>query len=244
VDIVKEIINACLEDPRQYIWGFADLKGLLNGKYAGYPYGIVIGRKLNDAIIDTIVDGPTGAYYAYYKETNRILAKVCEDIVDELREEGIAAVSIAPTKYEHQPDSDYLKTLRVDISHKMIATRAGLGWIGKTALFVSKKFGPRVRLVSILTKYPLSPLGKPITESRCGDCDLCVIRCPAQAATNRLWKAGMAQEAFFDAFKCRETCTRLARARLNIDARVCGVCIAVCPIGRKKRKKTPGYDES
>jgi epoxyqueuosine reductase len=234
--LVKEIIDSCLDDPRLYIYGFADLRGLVNGKYAGYPYGIVIGRKLDDAILDTIVDGPTGAYYAYYKETNRILARLSEDIVNELKEEGIAAMAIAPTHHEKQLDSAYLKTLTVDISHKMVATRAGLGWIGKTALFISKKFGPRLRLVSILTDTPLTPLGKPISESRCGDCDLCVVKCPAQAATNKLWQVGMTREDLFDAFKCRETCGRLARERLNIDARVCGVCVAVCPIGGKKRK--------
>jgi epoxyqueuosine reductase len=234
---VKEIIEACLEDPKQYIYGFADLQDLVNDKYAAYPYGIVIGRKLDDAIIDTIVDGPTGAYYAYYKEINRILAEVSTDIAEELIDEGMDAVAIEPTIHEKEISNTYLKTLRTDISHKMLATRAGLGWIGKSALFISKKFGPRVRLVSILTKNPLLPFGKPVTESKCGDCILCVEHCPARAVTDQLWQAGMAREAFFDAFKCRETCGRLARERLNIDARVCGVCIAVCPVGRKKTRK-------
>ena len=32
-------------------------------------------------------------------------------------------------------DDEYLKTLAVDISHKIVATRAGLGWIGKIRPF-------------------------------------------------------------------------------------------------------------
>jgi epoxyqueuosine reductase len=244
MELVKDVINSCLDDHGhgQYISGFADLRGLVNGKYAKYPYGIVIGRRLEDAIIDTIIDGPTGAYYAYFKEINRILLQVSTDITDELTEEGIDAIAIKPTLNENQLSEEYLKTLSVDISHKMVATRAGLGWIGKTALFISNKFGPRLRLVSILTRVPLSPLGKPVNESKCGDCELCVEKCPAQASTNRLWQAGMARDELFDAFKCRETCVRLARERLNIDARVCGVCIAVCPIGRRKKKQS--YYES
>ena len=40
---------------------------------------------------------------------------------------------IAPEQFDKS-----LPNLRYDISHKMVATRAGLGWIGKTDLFVSK----------------------------------------------------------------------------------------------------------
>ncbi|OFY64528.1 MAG: hypothetical protein A2V64_08625 [Bacteroidetes bacterium RBG_13_43_22] len=47
-------------------------------------------------------------------------------------------------------NDEYLRTLTVDISHKMVATRAGLGWIGKSDLLISREFGPRLRLVSML----------------------------------------------------------------------------------------------
>jgi epoxyqueuosine reductase QueG len=49
-------------------------------------------------------------------------------------------------------------------SHKMVATRAGLGWIGKTDLFVSNKYGPRVRLASIRIDAPVSSINKPINN--------------------------------------------------------------------------------
>ena len=244
MEIVKEIIESYLDERKQYIYGFSNLRGLVNGKYADLPYGIVIGRRLDNGVIDTIVDGPTGAYYAYFKEINRLLGEISTGITDTLNEEGLPAVSILPTILENQISDDYLKTLSVDISHKMLATRAGLGWIGKSALFISKKFGPRVRLVSILTSVPLSPLGKPVNSSHCGQCELCVEKCPAQAMTNRNWQAGLAREELFDAFKCRETCARLARERLNIDARVCGVCVAACPIGQPKRKYRTTVHES
>ena len=34
-------------------------------------------------------------------------------------------------------------------AHKTAATQAGLGWIGKTAQFVSARFGPAVRLTTV-----------------------------------------------------------------------------------------------
>ena len=47
----------------------------------------------------------------------------------------------------------------------MIATRAGLGWIGKTDLFISKDIGARLRLVSILIDRPVKTAGKTIMIS-------------------------------------------------------------------------------
>jgi epoxyqueuosine reductase QueG len=150
---------------------------------------------------------------------------------------GVKSVIIEPTIPPERSNSvEYLITLTADVSHKMVATRAGLGWIGKTDLFVSKRFGPRLRLVSLLMDHPLKPAHIPITKSRCGTCTLCVDRCPAGAANGKLWDIRVRREEFFDAHKCRETCGKLARTRLNVDRRVCGICVSVCPIGKKVKK--------
>ena len=41
------------------------------------------------------------------------------------------------------------------------------------------------------------------------------------------------RDSFFDAYKCREKCAELAKQKLNIDKRICGICVSVCPIGKK-----------
>ena len=46
------------------------------------------------------------------------------------------------------------------LPHKTVATRAGLGWIGKNCLLVTKEYGSAVRLSSLLTDAPL-PAGTP-----------------------------------------------------------------------------------
>ncbi len=114
----------------------------------------------------------------------------------------------------------------------MAATRAGLGWIGKTDLFVSEQFGPRLRLATVLTDRPLGPVGTPVEKSRCGNCTLCVDACPAGAATGISWYAGLDRDAFFDARRCRESCRKLSKSALNEDISLCGICVAVCPVGR------------
>jgi epoxyqueuosine reductase QueG len=116
----------------------------------------------------------------------------------------------------------------------MVATRAGLGWIGKTDLFISKEFGPRLRLVSILLKTPVKSESNPVNISRCGYCNICVDICPAKAANGKLWDITVDREEFFDPWKCRNQCVEFGITRLGIDARICGICVAVCPVGREK----------
>ena len=133
-----------------------------------------------------------------------------------------------PTRSDAELEDNYLQTLRVNFSHKMAATRAGLGWIGKTDLLVSHAFGPRVRLAAMLLDYPGFSAGTPETESRCGACDLCVQACPAQAAQGLPWRAGVDRDEFFNAFKCREKCRELSLKNLGEAISLCGRCIAVC----------------
>jgi epoxyqueuosine reductase QueG len=140
----------------------------------------------------------------------------------------LPTIRISSTEFDQ-----YLPTLRYELSHKMVATRAGLGWIGKTDLFISKEFGARLRLASILIDAEVSPEPNPINKSRCSKCNICVERCPANAATGQLWDINTDRDIFFDAFKCREKCSEFGRTHLKIDRRICGICIAVCPIGRK-----------
>lgn len=119
----------------------------------------------------------------------------------------------------------------------MVATRAGLGWIGKTDLFISKEFGPRFRLISLLINQRPDKHVDPINKSRCGTCTICVDKCPAQAANGLLWNTETHRDTFFNAHKCRDKCGELAKQRLNVDKRICGLCISVCPIGKRNDKK-------
>ena len=114
----------------------------------------------------------------------------------------------------------------------MVATRAGLGWIGKTDLFISKKFGPRLRLVSILLKTPVKAKSKPVDTSRCGKCSICVDICPAKAANGQLWNIITDRNKFYDPWKCRNQCAEFGRIKLGQDARVCGICVSACPVGK------------
>jgi epoxyqueuosine reductase QueG len=236
IHIIDEIVSRHLIPAEQYIYGFSDLTGLLQKKFKGYGYGISIGRKLDSAVVDKVIDGPTPEYYSHYKQINEDLAILTQSISEDLNKIDIETLNIDPSVSTTELEVTYLKTLRTDLSHKMVATRAGLGWIGKTDLFISRDFGPRVRLVSILLKTPLQSKSKPVDISRCGSCNICVDICPAKAANGKLWDITIEREEFFDPWKCRIQCAEFGRSTLGMEARICGICVAACPIGQKKPK--------
>jgi epoxyqueuosine reductase len=236
--MIIDILKNNLSPIDEYIFGTADLTGLIDEKFGEYRFGISIGRRLDDKIIDAIVNGPTIEYYDFYNQINKELAETAKIIKNELQKIGIASIIIEPTISTSSKEFEkYLTTLTVDLSHKMVATRSGLGWIGKTDLFISKAFGPRLRLVSLLINQKPDKDSYPIENSRCGACNICVDKCPAQAANGLLWNIKTHRDTFFNAHKCRDKCGELAKQRLNVDKRICGLCISVCPIGKRKDKK-------
>lgn len=68
-------------------------------------------------------------------------------------------------------------------SHKHAAVAAGLGRFGLNNLLLTPQFGPRQRLVSIITAAPLTPdpiIEKPLCRGAV-ECAKCLERCPAGA---------------------------------------------------------------
>ena len=78
--MVNKILKESLKDDNNYIYGYADLRNLMEDKYSKYPYGIVIGKKLDDGIIDSIENGPNSTYLNLYKSVNSELAELAGNI--------------------------------------------------------------------------------------------------------------------------------------------------------------------
>ena len=181
-----------------------------------YPTAISILMRLDPLVVRGLRHGPTPDYQQEYQRVNIALDDATGTLVDVLEAHGHAAERVPATMGKangHKP-----------FPHKTAATRAGLGWIGKTALFVSPEFGPAVRLATVFTDLEL-PYGEPVTESRCGDCRACVAACPAGCGRDVLWRPGMARELLFDA----GACSRHLSLFTAVEAQICGICIAACP---------------
>jgi epoxyqueuosine reductase len=101
------------------------------------------------------------------------------------------------------------------ISLKALAKGAGLGWQGRSLLIISPEIGPIYRFIGLLTDMDLTPdISMP---NKCGDCTLCVDKCPQHALKLvRFDDHPARREDVLDVRACR-------------GDKGCNVCLAVCP---------------
>ena len=217
--------------------GFADLSELPAEARAGMQSAISIAVALDASIISEISDGPTRRYYKEYTRANEFLSRLSGIAVEYIQTRGYNARAIDPTvRIEGQAK----KSLSTPLPHKTVATRAGLGWVGKSALLITKTYGPAVRLATVLTDAPLEA-GRPVDDSLCGDCTKCVDRCPAGAIVGENWRKGKERQSIYDAHACCTTAQELAgRKNITVTVRgicvpvtICGICIHACPWTQK-----------
>jgi epoxyqueuosine reductase QueG len=198
--------------------------------FDGHCRAISIAARVSDAVIDAIQDRPTPLYQQHYQHVNAVLDQAALKIALLLQEQGAKALPI--------PASQTLdrERWRSYLSHKAVAVAAGVGWQGKSLLTIHPKFGPRIRLVTVLTNAPLTP--DPPLKNRCGSCDACSKACPAQAIKNNKTQSHFpSREDALHFERCVEHLTNNCAKLPHIGSMICGVCIKVCPWGRAKKKR-------
>ncbi len=105
---------------------------------------------------------------------------------------------------------------------KAWAVLAGLGWIGRSRMFVSKEHGPRLRLRGILTDADLGEPCEVLGDDRCGDCEECMKACPVGA---------IARDEV-DRKKCG-ACPLNHRRITAYAYSYCTACTSACPFGAR-----------
>lgn len=168
---------------------------------------------------------PSVVYSELYNTTNRFLDESAYRIANFLNREGYRAHFFPRDCYGDI--SVLVKKPEAAFSHVMAARYAGLGTIGMNHTLLTKEFGPRVRLVSVITDAEITP-DPMLDHELCIKCGMCVRNCPMKAFTPRADSI----VADMDKHKCAEY-----HAQLKGEFRYpCGVCTAVCPVGEDKKK--------
>lgn len=106
------------------------------------------------------------------------LNHIALETVRMLTREGARAVSVPA--YLPVDMTGEAKGMRGDLNHKTVAAIAGLGGIGLNRLLVTPRWGPFVRLSTVITDAPLDP-DHPVEENPCDACGACVDACPVEA---------------------------------------------------------------
>lgn len=189
------------------------------------PRAISLMVRFQAAALEGVPSGPTTTYFADYNRLNATLNAAATHLVEYLKGAGYRATCVEATLEDYEEVEDWGDA--GVFAHKTAATRAGLGWIGKTALFVSPVLGPKVRLATVFTDLDL-PAGVPIDAGRCGTCRVCVDACPVDAGRDVTWEVGMARDLLFDEKACEGYLDRFPEL-----GGVCGICVAVCPFGKR-----------
>ncbi len=197
-------------------------------RVARYPVAIVAGIRLADSLIDPLPARDPAAAILYrhnaYDVVNTALDQIALRLANTIQRAGFRALPVPASK---RTDDARICSI---FSQKLAAHLAGMGWIGKSCLFVTPDHGPRVRWVTVLTDAPLSPTGEPM-QQRCGECTACVDICPKQAITGEPFYPYEPREARFDAAACERYFREMEK---DGGVGVCGLCLYVCPYGRKK----------
>jgi epoxyqueuosine reductase QueG len=198
-------------------------------RVACYPRAVVMGIRLLDELVNMLEDRNDRTGAALYRHHSYDLVNAALDgmalrVANTIQQEGHRALPVPASKRA----SDEL--IAGVFSQKLAAHLAGLGWIGKSCLLVTPDHGPRVRWIAVLTDAPLAPTGTPM-ESRCGECTACVDICPVHAFTGRPFREDEPREARFDAAACDRYFKELEAGSGPV---ICGLCLFVCPHGRKK----------
>ncbi len=226
------------------LFGVADLNpahNLIEGQggeaLTRFPRAVSMGIHLLDAVVDQLhlhEDPPTIYTYQFhaYRAVNPLLDEVALQVSRTIQARSYHAYPIPASQTVNQD-----KLLGV-FPHKLAANLAGLGWIGKNCLLVTPRYGPRVRLATILTDAPLSTDSS--MSNRCGECRACVDACPSKALTGLPFNPQEPREVRFNARLCQEYSQQRKRSVLPsaLDGNTCGLCVYVCPWGRGKKQRS------
>jgi epoxyqueuosine reductase len=196
-----------------------------------YPKAISLGIRLMDSIVDQLPrreEHSVAVNYRHhgYQVINQRLDLMASRLSSKVQEEGYRALPIpASERYDDE-------RICAVFSHKLAAYLAGHGWIGKSCLLITPQFGPRVRWTTILTDAPLNATKEPKYED-CADCTDCVDICPVSAFTGEPFHENEPREVRYDAKKCERYIKKLEKKE---PLAVCGLCVYICPHGKKEKK--------
>jgi len=192
-----------------------------------------------------------------YHSVGDELSKISREILRRLNKKSIRGV--VPTK-SWPMDLNRWPGKIWDVSHKIMATEAGLGQMGMNRILLHPRFGAFIQLNSILIDAELDEYGTSLKENPCLKCNLCAAVCPTGAITKdepfdfvacsthcyrdnmigfQKWIQTIISSKDFAEYRTRYNDSETAFLWQSLMFRIsyrCGYCVAVCPAGEEAKR--------
>ena len=205
--------------------GFADVNGLAS-EFVNLPNGISLVLKLPKEAMFLVNEEEYEEYWKCFHAQIDKLTEISLKGEEYIKSLGYDAFALTMTRNE----CDMKKLLSI-LPYKTIATKSGLGWIGRSALFVTPEYGSAVALGAILTDMPLD-FDEPITDSQCDDCTNCQDACPVNAINPKKWNDRLNRSDIIDIEACGEYIIGQVKAGLG-----CTKCMSECKLTQEYLKR-------
>lgn len=179
-----------------------------------------------DAAMAKRLASPDSAYisrYALGRDYHKLIRRRLQQLADRIQQ------LVGPFGYRAFVDS-------APVMERALASRSGLGWIGKNTMLINRKAGSYFFLGELYTDLPL-PLDAPQQAEHCGKCTACLERCPTDA---------FAGPHVLDARRCISYLTIELKGAIPEELRApmgnrvfgCDDCQLVCPWNRFAKATT------
>lgn len=229
--LLESEIETQLKKQGSHFVYFVDISNLSVEQNKGFSVGILFGIILQADYVKQV--SRTISYVERMKQNKQIqhdkfhltelkTDQLADKLATYLKEKGFEAYSQSEKNIENSGfyNKEYQST---PLPHKTIAGMAGLGWIGKHNLMVTKEYGSAISMCSVLCTIPAKTILNSPLDSLCGDCKVCTTICKTKALTGNDWSKEKSRDNLINVNNCT-TCLQ---------------CMVQCPWTLKYAQRLP-----
>ncbi len=212
-------------------------------------------------------NGPEVASYAHYMDYHDAILPMAETLVQSIQsymtdftskknktiifhnfpiKDDVADHQLPPA---HKPQPPISQPSAPDLSYRIcidsapilersLAVRAGLGWVGKSSMFISPMHGSALFLCEVLLSLSIEP-DEPYTRDGCGSCTRCVNACPNQCIDPESRTIRADHCAAYLTIEHKGDFTPEQSKMVGTHLFGCDACLRACPWNKKNTGRSP-----